>query len=94
MLLRPWPSESIGEPVVFGADPCRLGSVVVDDLIQGVDAGHLEPVVVGRPAVLDEPKTSRRVRVNCDVLVYQLGTPNSDHKKVSKEFEIGDVKIV
>ena len=84
MLFRAQPGESISEPVVLGADPGGLGPVVVDDLVRGIDAGHLEPVIMGRSDILDEPKTSRRVRVNCDVLVDQLRAPDSDHEQVSK----------
>ena len=83
------PGEGISEPVVLGTDPGGLCPVVMDDLVRGIDACHPKPVIVGRSAVLDEPKTSRRIRENCDVLIDQLRAPNSDHKQVSEQFEIG-----
>ena len=58
MFLRARPGEGVGEPVVLSANPGGLGPVVVYDLIPGVDTGHPEPVIMSRPAVLDEPKTS------------------------------------
>ena len=58
MLFRARPGEGVGEPVVLGANPGGLSPVVVYDLIPSVDAGHPEPVIESRPAVLDEPKTS------------------------------------
>ena len=84
MFFGAWSGEGISEPVVLGTDPGGLCPVVVDDLVRGIDAGHPKPVIVGRSAVLDKPKTSRRVRVNCDVLVDQLRAPDSDPKQVSK----------
>ena len=88
MLLRARPGEGVGEPIVLGANPGGLGPVVVFDLIPGVDAGHPEPVIVSRPAVLDEPKTSFRVCENCDMLMFQLWPPDSDHQQMREQFEV------
>ena len=58
MWLRPWSGEGVCKPIIFSADPSRLGSVVVLDLVSGVQPGHTQSVVVGGPPVLNEKEAT------------------------------------
>ena len=94
VFLGSWSRKCIREPVVRGADPGRLGPVIVSDLVECTNTSHAEAVVERCTTPAKQVVTTLIVGFNCDVRMSHSRAPNPDNQHVRQQFKIIDMHIV